>query len=106
MTWLTWRQFRAQAAAVSPSCWVAVAARPRDRSSPSPPDLVTNGADVYDSLTLRRPHQVLFFAGAARRLLVPGASSACSGGRRWWLASWSGHAPARLEPERDPLPGG
>ena len=59
MTWLTWRQLRTQAAAVY--ALVAAVAVVVLVTGPRLRDLVTNGADVYDSLT--RTDQVLFYAG-------------------------------------------
>ena len=59
MTWLTWRQLRLQAAAVyalvAAIGVVVLVTGPRLR------DLVTSGAEVYDSLT--STDQVLFYAG-------------------------------------------
>ena len=67
MTWLTWRQLRTQAAAVyalvAAVAVVVVVTGPRLR------DLVTNGADVYDSLT--RSDQVLFYAGVIAVAAAP-----------------------------------
>ena len=85
MIWLTWRQFRAQAAVV----YVAVAALAVFLAVTGPGCSSACHADgsVFDQLS-RATERALYHRGFVAMAAGPGASSAPSGAHRWSPASW------------------
>ena len=85
MIWLTWRQLRTQAAAVYALVAAVAVVVARDRSPAARPG--TNGAgNVFDQPHPDRP-QACSTPGSSSSPLRR-RSSAPSGARRWWPASW------------------